>query len=175
MNKKALIVIDMQNDFITGVLGNEECQAIVPNIVSRIKEVKGKGYDLFYTKDTHKDDYLETQEGLNLQVKHCIKYTKGWELIPEIKDLLSEGSTTSVLKYTFGSADLAKIVYQNEYDEIELIGVCTDICIISNALIIKAFSPETKIIVNSKCCAGVTPERHDTALKAMEACQVIIK
>lgn len=170
MNKKLLVVIDMQNDFITGPLGNEECRKIVPNVVNKTESVfKNNAADIAYTLDTHKTNYLETQEGKNLPVIHCIENTHGWMLIPELQKIQAE---KSFCKPTFGSIELAEWIKENEYTEVELVGVCTDICVISNAFVIKAVNPEVKIIVDAACCAGLTPEKHKAALDVMQSCQV---
>lgn len=170
MNKKLLVVIDMQNDFITGPLGNEECRKIVPNVVNKTESVlKNNAADIAYTLDTHKTNYLETQEGKNLPVIHCIENTHGWMLIPELQEIQAE---KSFCKPTFGSIELAEWIKENEYTEVELVGVCTDICVISNAFVIKALNPEVKIIVDAACCAGLTPEKHKAALDVMQSCQV---
>ena len=165
MNRKLLVIIDMQNDFITGVLGNEECRAVVPNVVEKVRNTDA---DIVYTLDTHYDNYADTQEGKKLPVKHCIKNTEGWELIPELKDI---PALKGFEKNTFGSVELAEWIKEKGYTEVELTGVCTDICVISNAMTIKAVNPEVEISVDAKCCAGVTPESHRTALNAMKACQ----
>lgn len=162
---KLLIVVDMQNDFITGPLGNAECEAIVENVVEKVKTFPG---DIIFTQDTHYDNYLDTQEGKNLPVKHCVTGTKGWEIIPELK----EYAKFTVKKNTFGSKDLLDHIGFDNYDEIELVGVCTGICVISNAFLIKAFYPEIPITVDSECCACVTPATHKNALEAMKLCQI---
>lgn len=168
-----LIVVDMQNDFIDGSLGTKEAVEIVPNVVNKIKSFNGK---VFFTRDTHEDNYLQTQEGKNLPVRHCIRNTQGWQLRKEIEELRKE---QPIDKGTFGSIKLAKMLDElNQGDEqiesITLIGLCTDICVISNALTIKAFLPEVKIIVDSNCCAGVTPKSHQEALNSMRMCQIEI-
>lgn len=170
--KKLLIVVDMQTDFVTGALGTKEAQAIVPAVAEKIKAAKETGADIMFTLDTHEDNYLETQEGKHLPVPHCIKNTEGWMLVPELRPL-AEGCTM-VEKPTFGSTRLAHLVGRAGYDEIELIGLCTDICVISNAMILKASVPETPISVDASCCAGVTPESHANALSAMKMCQISI-
>ncbi|MDO5389955.1 MAG: isochorismatase family cysteine hydrolase [Eubacteriales bacterium] len=170
--KKLLIVVDMQTDFVTGALGTKEAQAIVPAVVAKIKDAKDAGADVMFTLDTHEDNYLETQEGKHLPVPHCIKNTEGWMLVPEIRPL-AEGCTM-VEKPTFGSTRLAHLIGRAWYDEVELIGLCTDICVISNAMILKASVPETPISVDASCCAGVTPESHVNALSAMKMCQISI-
>ena len=170
--KKLLIVVDMQTDFVTGALGTKEAQAIVPMVAEKIKKAKEDGTDVIFTLDTHEENYLDTQEGKHLPVPHCIKNTEGWMLIPELRPLA--GGCMSVEKPTFGSTRLAHIVGRAGYDEIELIGLCTDICVISNAMILKASVPETPISVDASCCAGVTPESHANALAAMKMCQITI-
>ena len=171
---KVLAVVDMQRDFIDGALGTEEAAAIVPHVKEKIASYIEHGDAVVFTRDTHGDDYLETQEGRKLPVPHCIKGTPGWE-IPE--DIFREGSPV-VDKPTFGSLQLAdmlaKIDGGNAPESIEVIGLCTDICVISNALLIKARLPETAISVDARCCAGVTPESHERALQAMGACQIDI-
>lgn len=173
---KMLVVVDMQNDFIDGALGTEEARAIVPKVIDKIKNFKGQ---IFYTRDTHDENYMETQEGKNLPVEHCIINTHGWELEDEIKTLAKERKSMIFDKPTFGSMGLAGFLNGIQkvasIDEIELIGLCTDICVISNALLLKAVLPDTKISVDSSCCAGVTPESHENALKAMAMCQVEIR
>ena len=172
--RKILIVIDMQNDFIDGSLGTREAEAIVKGVTDKIKEYKKE--DVFATMDTHKDSYLESQEGKNLPVVHCIENTKGWELHPDIAKLIKEENIFK--KPGFGSVDLANKMLELskvENIEIELVGLCTDICVVSNALLIKAFLPEVKISVDSNCCAGVTVEKHNAALETLRSCQVEIK
>lgn len=170
--KKLLIVVDMQTDFVTGALGTKEAQAIVPMVAEKIQKAKEEGTDVIFTLDTHEENYLDTQEGKQLPVPHCIKNTEGWMLVPELRPLA--GGCMSVEKPTFGSTRLAHIVGRAGYDEIELIGLCTDICVISNAMILKASVPETPISVDASCCAGVTPESHANALAAMKMCQITI-
>ena len=172
---KMLVVVDMQNDFIDGALGTKEAGAIVPKVIEKIKSFKGQ---VFYTRDTHAENYLETQEGTNLPLKHCIVNTHGWELQEDIAALAKERRSMIFDKPAFGSMGLAGclsgIAKVASIDEIELIGLCTDICVISNALLLKAVLPDTKISVDSSCCAGVTPQSHENALKAMAMCQVEI-
>ena len=165
-----LIVVDMQNDFISGSLGSKLAEAIVPNVVEKVRNYDGT---VIFTRDTHFADYMDTQEGKNLPVKHCIKDTAGWEICDELKPFVKK----VVDKITFGSVELPEVIksYGEEIDEIELCGLCTDICVISNAMILKASFPETKIIIDSKCCAGVSVESHNTALEAMKAVQIDIK
>ena len=170
--KKILIVVDMQNDFIDGALGTKEAVAIVPKVEEKIRNFDG---EVFFTRDTDETYYLETQEGKNLPVKHCIRDTEGWQIRKELDALRK---TEPIDKETFGSTDLAgELVTLNEdqgIGSITLVGLCTDICVISNALLIKASLPEVPICVDATCCAGVTPESHENALKAMEACQIRI-
>ena len=169
---KILIVVDMQNDFISEVLGTPEAQAIVPNVKYKIEEYSNSSSDvIIYTRDTHYDNYLETQEGKNLPVPHCINRTHGWE----IADGLYRQGCKVVDKPSFGSTWLPQYIisnYNNRIDSIEIVGLCTDICVISNAMVLKAFMPEVPIIVDSSCCAGVTPESHKNALDAMKMCQI---
>ena len=169
--KKILIVVDMQNDFIDGALGTAEAVAIVPKVAEKIKNFDGT---VIYTRDTHEEHYMETQEGRNLPVPHCIRDTEGWQIRTE----LQQAGAEVVDKPTFGSRALAeKLVDMNReeaIDSITLIGLCTDICVISNAFVIKAFLPETPIIVDAACCAGVTPESHERALEAMKVCQIAV-
>lgn len=172
MNKKVLIVIDMQNDFITGTLANTEGQKIVPKIAELIKNFDG---DIIATRDTHTENYMNTQEGRRLPVPHCIKNTDGWNIVPEIQAALdARGDITYIDKQTFGDIGLGEIVGRKLYDTVELVGVCTDICVISNAMVIKACALETNVVVRKDLCAGVTPETHETALAAMAACQIDI-
>lgn len=166
---KFLIVVDMQNDFIRGSLGSKLAEAIVPNVVEKVKKFEGQ---IVFTRDTHDADYMQTQEGNKLPVEHCIKDTDGWQICDELKPFVS----AVVDKITFGSMELPEILkgYSEEIDEIEICGLCTDICVISNAMILKATYPEAKITVDSNCCAGVSVESHNTALDAMKAVQIEI-
>ena len=175
---KVLVVIDMQNDFIDGSLGTAEAAAIVPKVVEKIRTWEGPVYA---TQDTHFSDYLETQEGQILPVEHCIQGTEGWKIEPSVRKALGEGAgqNESVLyltKSTFGSRDLAELLAKRHreegIEEIMLVGLCTDICVISNALVLKAFLPEIPISVDASCCAGVTPESHRNALNALRQCQI---
>lgn len=174
---KVLAVIDMQNDFIDGSLGTKEAEAIVPEVARYIREFDGK---VVATRDTHGEDYLESAEGKNLPVVHCVKGTKGWELRPEIQEALDGKQGCVVIdKPTFGSVELGEYVKNiNEagepVDEITVIGLCTDICVISNALLLKAYVPEAPIRAVASCCAGVTPQSHEQALEAMKMCQIEI-
>ena len=167
--KNLLIVVDMQNDFVSGVLGSREAQQILPEVNRKISEAE----TVVYTLDTHTEDYLSTQEGKNLPVVHCVKGTWGHALADGL--LVKEGSK-QVEKPTFGSVELGECVKElyisGQIGGVELVGVCTDICVISNALLIKACCPELPVSVVSHCCAGVTPESHKNALIAMAACQV---
>lgn len=163
--KKTLIVIDMQNDFIDGALGTKEAQAIVPNVKKKIEEYEARGDDIVFTRDTHQSDYLDTNEGKHLPVKHCIEGTHGWH----IADELYWSPRPIVDKPTFGN--LHWKTYFN-FEEVELVGLCTDICVVSNALILKAMYPEINITVDASCCAGVTPESHQAALTTMKMCQI---
>lgn len=169
--RKILIVIDMQNDFIDGALGTKEAVDIVPAVIEEIKSYPAK--DVYATRDTHPVNYLDTQEGKYLPVEHCIKGTEGWQIRREICDLIPEDHIFD--KPTFGSVKLAQEMSrlaEKEAIEIELVGLCTDICVVSNALMLKAFLPETKISVVPSCCAGVTPEKHEAALETMRSCQI---
>ncbi len=172
MEKKWLIVVDMQNDFVNGVLGTKEAQDIVPYLVDKVKNFDG---EIMFTMDTHPQDYLtSTQEGKFLPIPHCIKGSKGWELIDELKEYAPE--YCKIIKPTFGSIDLAKKLIKETFcgqiESIELCGVCTDICVVSNALLLKAFLPNVPSYVDAKACAGVTPEKHEAALEVMRSCQI---
>lgn len=162
--KKTLLVIDMQNDFIDMALGTKEAVAILPKVKAKIEKYLQNGDEIIFTRDTHFENYLETTEGKNLPVEHCIKGTKGWEIA---EGLYVEGAKI-IDKPNFGWPYWNK----EKLEEIELIGLCTDICVVSNALIIKAQFPDASVTVDSSCCAGVTPESHAAALKTMQMCQV---
>lgn len=169
--RKILVVVDMQNDFIDGALGTPEAVAIVENVKARIREYDKA--DVFVTMDTHFPEYLQTQEGRNLPVEHCIRGTDGWQIRSDIAELLTDAHVYE--KPTFGSVALAKDIAEiaaKEEIEIELLGLCTDICVVSNALLLKANMPEVKITVDHTCCAGVTPESHEAALMTMQMCQI---
>lgn len=167
--EKAIIVVDMQNDFVYGDLSTDQAREMLPRLIDKLeKVVKGKSADLIFTQDTHKEDYLTTQEGKNLPVVHCIKNTEGWELISDMKRFTPSAKAV-IEKKTFGSTRLPSLI--KPYKEVEFVGLCTDICIISNALLVKAFYPELVVSVDSQCCAGTTPENHEIALAAMKACQ----
>lgn len=168
--KKLLVVIDMQNDFVDGSLGTEEARKIVPEVRARIEQHKSEGQEVVFTMDTHYDNYLETLEGKNLPVEHCKKDTEGWQICSPLSGY--EGKRFE--KTTFGSVELAAYARDKNYDSIELVGLCTDICVISNALLLKSALPGTPIRVRAGCCAGVTPESHRNALEAMKMCQIEI-
>ena len=170
--KKLLIVVDMQKDFVDGALGSAEAVAIVDNVVSKIENFDG---DIIATYDTHPENYMETQEGKNLPVPHCIKGTDGWKLDKKVQAALDKKSFTAIEKPTFGSVALPEYIktnYNPEEIEIELIGLCTDICVVSNALLMKSNFLETKVSVDASCCAGVTVDSHNAALLTMRMCQV---
>lgn len=173
--KKLLVVVDMQNDFIDGALANPEAQKIINNVAEYIKNFDGT---VVATRDTHNTNYADTQEGKKLPVPHCIKDTQGWKINATVQNALTEKANTQIVNYidkpVFGSIELGEYVKTVGYDEAILIGVCTDICVISNAMVIRAFSPETNITVVKDLCAGVTPESHETAITAMKACQIDI-
>ncbi len=171
--KKLLVVVDMQNDFVTGALGTKAAVAIVPNVVEKVITAVKNGVEVIFTKDTHCENYLSTQEGQNLPIIHCIKGTDGWELIPELS--IYSVMNKVIEKQTFGSTELMMKVARGNYREVELIGLCTDICVISNALMLKSINPEIVVKVDTDCCAGVTPESHTNALEAMRMCQVIVE
>lgn len=166
--KRLLVVVDMQKDFVDGALGSEMAQAIVPMVVKKAEEYKSRGDEVVFTLDTHSQDYMETMEGRKLPVPHCIKGTEGWELCPELAGIPGKRFE----KYTFGSVDLAAYAAAGGYDAVELVGLCTDICVISNALLIKANIPEAEIRVDASCCAGVTAGSHENALEAMKMCHI---
>lgn len=170
---KFLIVVDMQNDFIDGALGTKEAVAILPAVKEKIKNFDGR---VIFTRDTHEANYLSSQEGRNLPVEHCIRGSEGWQINAELEALRKENA---IDKPTFGSVELAKMLVESNEKEkiesIELIGLCTDICVISNAMIIKANLPEIPVSVDAACCAGVTPESHERALGAMAMCQIRIE
>lgn len=162
--KKTLIVIDMQNDFIDGALGTKEAQTIVSNVKKKIKEYRDRGDEIIFTRDTHQNDYLNTNEGLHLPIEHCIEGTYGWQ----IADGLEIDNCKYIDKPSFGWTHWDK----HSFEDIELVGLCTDICVVSNALILKATFPNAKISVDASCCAGVTPETHKAALITMQMCQI---
>ena len=166
---KFCVVVDMQNDFITGSLGSKFAEAIVPCVEQKVKAFEGK---VIFTRDTHEEDYLKTQEGRKLPVKHCIRDTDGWQICDELLPY----AETIVDKITFGSVELPVLLesFRTEVEEIELCGLCTDICVISNAMILKAAFPEARIVVDAAACAGVSQVSHNTALQAMKAVQIEI-
>ena len=168
---KILVVVDMQNDFIDGALGSAQAQGIVENVKNKIEHFDGK---IIFTQDTHSDDYLDTQEGKNLPVKHCIKDTNGHK----INASLNTKDCEIIEKPSFGSPVLIQRLLDIDKDEkieqIVFVGLCTDICVISNAMTVKTFLPEVRITVDSSCCAGVSEKSHNTALDAMRACQIEI-
>lgn len=168
---KVLIVVDMQNDFINGSLGTHEAEAIVANVEKKIRGWEGL---VIATRDTHSANYLNTQEGRNLPVEHCIEGTDGWKINPQIQTALDEKGAQTVNKPTFGSVALAMMLMQCNVSEIQLVGLCTDICVVSNALLLKANMPEVPISVDASCCAGVTPAKHEAALETMKSCQINI-
>ena len=168
---KILIVVDMQNDFIDGALGTKEAEKIVANVKEKIDTYRSNNDEVIFTRDTHFDDYLETQEGKNLPVKHCIKDTFGWQ----ISSKLDVADSVVIDKPTFGSTKLIEyLLSKQDISEIQLVGLCTDICVISNAFLLKAALPEVLISVDSRCCAGVTPESHNRALESMKTCQIMV-
>ena len=171
-----LVVVDMQNDFITGSLGTPEAQAIVPNVKKKIEAAAKNGDLIIYTKDTHFEWYLDTQEGKKLPVEHCLYNSKGWQIPDELLPPVGYTNVETIEKPTFGSFILADLLAQTNCDEIELVGLCTDICVVSNALLLKARLYDfNEISVDATCCAGVTPETHEAALKTMEMCQINVK
>ena len=172
--KKFLIVVDMQKDFVDGALGTAEAVAIVPKVAEKIRTFDG---EVFATFDTHYDNYMQTAEGKHLPVPHCIKGTEGWQLDKNVARALEDRAYTAVEKNTFGSVDLPNLIAeaaQGDEFTIELVGLCTDICVVSNALLLKARFPEMPIAVDAACCAGVTPEAHEAALATMKSCQIDI-
>ena len=174
--RKILIVVDMQNDFVTGSLGTPEAQAIVPRVVEKVRECKENGYEIVFTQDTHFDkEYLYTLEGEYLPIKHCIVDTDGWKIIPEL-DAFRE---VVISKYTFGFDEwFTYFTFDEDYyveKQFEIVGLCTDICVISNALILRTEFPNSEIIVHADCCAGTTPEKHAAALEVMKSCQILVE
>ena len=170
--KKAIVVVDMQKDVIDGALGTKEAQAMLPRMEAKLAAARAAGTALVFTMDTHGEDYLATQEGKRLPVPHCIRGTEGWEIAASLQPFVRAAAAV-VEKPAFGSTELPALL--EDCDEIELVGLCTDICVISNALVLKAFYPEKKISVDASCCAGVTPASHAEALRAMKMCQVDVK
>jgi nicotinamidase-related amidase len=181
---KVLVVVDMQNDFVDGSLGSPEAQAIVPNVKKKVEEAVTNGDMIVYTRDTHFTDYLKTKEGTKLPVEHCIYKTEGWRILDEVRPPLTYDYVHVFDKYTFGFNQLPEHIESilmgngiwTECSEIELVGLCTDICVVSNALLLKSeFYNDFDISVDATCCAGVTPESHEAALKTMEMCQINVK
>jgi len=172
--KQVLIVVDMQNDFVSGSLGTREAAGIVDRVAEKIRKFEG---EIIVTMDTHEEDYLNTQEGKRLPIKHCIRNTEGWQLVPAIREVLEGREYRMLQKPSFASLDLINIVREMEKKalEIELIGLCTDICVVSNALLLKANFPEIPLVVDSSCCAGVTPHKHGAALETMASCHIEVK
>lgn len=173
--KRLLVVVDMQNDFVTGSLGTKEAVAIVPAVVKKVESYMADTENectILFTKDTHGEDYMDTQEGKNLPVMHCIKGTEGFEIVPELKEYADRNSVLE--KPTFGSMQLAGIIAKSAFDEIEFVGLCTDICVISNVMLAKAADINARVYVDSNACAGVTPDSHSNALEAMKMCQVTV-
>lgn len=169
MGRNILIIVDMQNDFITGALGTPEAQAIVPYVKNQLKFAREQGYEIYFTFDTHNENYFDTLEGKVLPVSHCQFGTKGWDICENLNDTWSH----NVLKSTFGYPNWNHILGSDvNIDHIVLMGVCTDICVISNALILRAWYPNTPIYVDQSGCAGTTPENHQAALRVMESCQI---
>lgn len=173
---KVLVVIDMQKDFITGALGTKEAEAIISKVQDKIAAYRSQGHPVIFTRDTHNENYLETEEGRNLPVVHCVCGTPGWEIASE----LTVADSVIMNKPTFGSVALAEYIKEQYAKEdavqleLELIGICTDICVISNVILLKAFFPEANITVDASCCAGVTPQSHRNALEAMKMCHIKI-
>ena len=174
---KVLVVVDMQKDFVSGALGTREAEAILPRVAERVRAAAEAGEKLFFTRDTHETDYLSTQEGRLLPVEHCIRGTDGWRLAEPLREY-AQGAAELIDKPGFGSLALGERLRELDRAEplerVTLIGLCTDICVISNALLLKAFLPEVPIRVEAACCAGVTPESHRRALEAMQSCQIEI-
>ena len=175
MAKNYLIVVDMQKDFVNKALGTAEAAAIQPAVVRKVCDFDGK---VIFTRDTHFENYLETSEGKLLPVEHCIKGTDGWQIVEELEAFRTVNNCVTYDKITFGCKELAqdmlRINEEEGIDSIELIGLCTDICVVSNALLLKAFLPEVEIKVDAACCAGVTPEKHEAALETMRSCQILV-
>ncbi len=174
MKNKIFIVVDMQEDFITGTLGSAEAKEILPRVEKKVKEFEG---EIIFTMDTHGENYPDTQEGKNLPVAHCLENTPGWELAGSLDALCKKLGARVYKKGTFGSLALVQELKKREEEivSIELIGVCTDICVVSNALLLKAYLPELPISVDASCCAGVTPQKHTAALETMRSCQIKVK
>ena len=165
--RKVLIVVDIQRDFVDGSLGSPEAQAIVPKVVEKVKNFDG---EVFFTRDTHHDNYFVTLEGSKLPILHCVENTDGWQIIDELLPYIKHRYNV-IDKYTFGYKGW-NLIFNTEDIEFELSGLCTDICVISNALALRMFYPNAKITVDASCCAGVTPEKHAAALEVMKSCQI---
>ena len=172
-----LVVVDMQKDFVDGALGTKEAVEIVPQVVRRVADGTERGETVIFTRDTHEENYMDTQEGRKLPVPHCIRDTDGWQIIDQLQEYADK--TQPIDKPTFGSVDMCSALQivnqQMPIRKVTLIGLCTDICVISNAMMIKAFMPEVEVAVDARCCAGVTPESHKNALEAMKMCQITIE
>lgn len=192
METKILVVVDVQTDFESGSLGTTEAQAAIPSIVNKVEQCGNEGYIVIATQDTHDGDYLETNEGKHLPVIHTVQGTAGWDIVPAVKEALDKYQPRYVRKNTFGSLDLSREIKNALLNagtikavaakadkgkglKIVVIGFCTDICVITNVLLLKTAFPEAEIIVDSKCCAGVTPEAHEAALTVMRSCQVTVE
>ena len=173
---KALIVVDVQNDFISGALGTAEAQEMLPRLVEKVRHFDGA---VFMTQDTHGQDYLQTQEGKRLPIPHCIKGTEGWEFPAALEALRKEKNAAVFEKPCFGSTrlveELVKLYTDGTLESVELVGICTDICVVSNALMLKAALPELPLHLDAACCAGVTVQKHEAALDVMESCQIIVE
>ena len=173
---KYLVVVDMQKDFIDGSLGTPEAQAVVPKVIEKIKNFPGT---VVYTRDTHDEDYLDTLEGKKLPVVHCVVGTKGWEFQDDIQKLITENRSLVFDKNTFGSTQLVGCIRGIDrmaaIDEVILVGLCTDICVLANAILVRTGMPNTLVTVDASCCAGSTPEKHRNALEAMKSCQIDIE
>ena len=168
--KKILVVVDMQNDFLTGALGSADCAATYDPVRQKIAVAKKAGVEVVFTRDTHQENYLTTQEGKRLPVVHCVKDTFGWQ----IAEGLYNGEKVFD-KPTFGSLELAEYLRSGEYGEIEFVGVCTDICVVSNAVMAKAYCPNATVKVDSACCAGTSKQNHESAIATMKCCQVEVR
>ncbi|MCR4909109.1 MAG: cysteine hydrolase [Lachnospiraceae bacterium] len=172
--KRALIVVDMQKDFVTGALKNREAEEITAGVGEKVENALREGVSVFFTLDTHNEDYMDSEEGKNLPVPHCIRGTEGWMPVPALEKYRNSKEVVFFEKPGFGSFELMEKLRTEQYEEIELVGLCTDICVISNAVGARTALPGAHIIVDAACCAGVTPESHDTACSAMKAMQVEI-
>ncbi len=172
MSKKVFIVIDMQNDFVYDALGSNDAKSIVSNVVKSVLDAKDENCEIIFTRDTHDSDYLSSREGKFLPITHCIKDTRGWQIIDELLPFVNDATVFD--KPTFGSVELCEYLKKLSPDCVTLVGVCTDICVVSNALLIKANLPQTDIFVIEKCCAGVTKKSHRHAIETMKSCQITI-